>query len=54
MENDPRYNSTLSFETFPFPAGLTPPSPALPPMGEGSLTAHVKIVVASFIQPMAE
>ena len=24
MGNDPRYNSTLCFETFPFPAGLTP------------------------------
>ena len=26
--NDPRYNSTLTFETFPFPEGLTPNIPA--------------------------
>ena len=26
--NDPRYNSTMTFETFPFPAGLTPNLPA--------------------------
>jgi len=26
--NDPRYNSTLTFETFPFPEGLTPDLPA--------------------------
>jgi len=24
MGNDPRYNSTLTFETFPFPEGLSP------------------------------
>jgi len=40
--NDPRYNSSVTFETFPFPAGLTPQDaltrPAghpLPPKGEG-------------------
>jgi hypothetical protein len=27
MENAPRYNSTLAFETFPFPAGLPHPQP---------------------------
>ncbi|HRW66066.1 MAG TPA: class I SAM-dependent DNA methyltransferase [Candidatus Competibacter sp.] len=26
--NDPRYNSTMTFETFPFPTGLTPNIPA--------------------------
>lgn len=26
--NDPRYNSTMTFETFPFPEGLTPNLPA--------------------------
>jgi type II restriction/modification system DNA methylase subunit YeeA len=26
--NDPRYNSTMTFETFPFPSGLTPNIPA--------------------------
>lgn len=40
--NDPRYTPTTCFETFPFPAGLTPadtrPSPPTPPpqRGEGS------------------
>jgi hypothetical protein len=28
--NDPRYNSTMTFETFPFPAGLTPADTAGP------------------------
>ncbi|MEQ1592359.1 MAG: DUF559 domain-containing protein, partial [Thiobacillaceae bacterium] len=33
--NDPTYNAKSCFETFPFPAGLTPRAPPLPP-GEGS------------------
>ncbi|MDP2827323.1 MAG: hypothetical protein Q8O37_01820 [Sulfuricellaceae bacterium] len=39
LEDRPAYATTTCFETFPFPAGLTPdlpPSPALPPRGEGS------------------
>ncbi|MDG4555064.1 MAG: class I SAM-dependent DNA methyltransferase [Candidatus Competibacter sp.] len=28
LEDRPRYNSTMTFETFPFPAGLTPNIPA--------------------------
>lgn len=36
--NDPRYTPTTCFETFPFPEGLTPSSPALPPEGEGSVS----------------
>jgi hypothetical protein len=36
--NDPRYTPTTCFETFPFPAGLTPSSPTLLPQGEGSLS----------------
>ena len=40
LEDRPRYTPTTTFETFPFPAGLTPdlPSPPapLPPAGEGS------------------
>ena len=28
MEDRPRYNSTMTFETFPFPTGLTPNIPA--------------------------
>ncbi|MDP2828981.1 MAG: hypothetical protein Q8O37_10270 [Sulfuricellaceae bacterium] len=38
MGNDPRYNSTLTFDTFPFPAGLTlsrPDGHPLPQAGEG-------------------
>ncbi|MDD5384495.1 MAG: hypothetical protein PHG89_06415 [Gallionella sp.] len=45
LEDRPRYNSTLTFETFPFPEGLAPKDAApltrpvghpLPPVGEGN------------------
>ncbi|MEQ1663451.1 MAG: DUF559 domain-containing protein, partial [Thiobacillus sp.] len=34
--NDPRYTPTTTFETFPFPAGLTPRDTSPLPPGEGS------------------
>jgi hypothetical protein len=36
LEDRPRYTPTTTFETFPFPAGFAPSSPALLPAGEGS------------------
>ncbi|MFO1421134.1 MAG: type IIL restriction-modification enzyme MmeI [Candidatus Competibacteraceae bacterium] len=51
--NDPRYNSTMTFETFPFPPGLQPNRNALTPTplpeGEG-----LKAAIADAAQKLNE
>jgi hypothetical protein len=50
--NDPRYTPTTTFETFPFPAGLTPADTreAAPPTAEGPVLP----IVSAARQPAAE
>lgn len=54
LEDRPRYTPTTTFETFPFPAGLTPdlPSPPapLPQAGEGSNGGVVERISAAAIR----
>jgi type II restriction/modification system DNA methylase subunit YeeA len=59
LEDRPRYTPTTTFETFPFPAGLTPrdtlPSPPapLPQAGEGCATVRERAAVAETIAAAA-